>query len=55
MRNASGEVVRGAKEAQRNEFGMNGVGNVQVVKEPVVAETEKSKPEEPQVKEEPNN
>ena len=41
MQTASGEVVRVAKEAQRNEFGMNGVGNVQVVKEPVVAESEK--------------
>lgn len=54
MQNASGDVVRVAQEAPRNEFGMDGLGNVHVVRASDQAEVEEPKTEEPQVRAEPD-
>ena len=40
MQNARGDIVRIGNQVQRNKFGMEGLGNIHVVRKPIVLDSE---------------
>ena len=42
MQNARGDIVRIGNQVQRNKFGMEGLGNIHVVRKPIVLDSEQT-------------